>query len=205
MALTADVAGSSAPRSAPAANGSSNRAPAAQDRVETPAIVLITSTVVAAATAVVGGAPVAAALAVLALLPAAVVDLRERRLPNRLVALAGSVGLLAAALERTVGTRLDDVTIGQVVAGLAVLVGPLAVLHLISPAAMGFGDVKAGLVLGGAVGMVEPIAGLVTLTVAGGLGSVVGLVGRRRAIAFGPPLVLGAAVASAITPWVVGR
>ncbi len=33
--------------------------------------------------------------------------------------------------------------------------GPLLLLHLVSPAAMGFGDVKAGIVLGYALGLVH--------------------------------------------------
>jgi leader peptidase (prepilin peptidase)/N-methyltransferase len=60
---------------------------------------------------------------------------------------------------------------------------------------MGFGDVKAGVVLGAALGTVDWRLGIVALTVAAGLGVVVGAIRRSATIPFGPFLVLGAALA----------
>ena len=72
---------------------------------------------------------------------------------------------------------------------------PLLVLHLVAPRSMGFGDVKAALVLGAAVGTLAWQLGLVALCAAAGLGAGVGLARRSATIAFGPFLVAGAAVA----------
>ena len=92
------------------------------------------------------------------LVAAAVVDVAEHRLPNALVGLAaasrscwrcsaaGSADLLRSSRRRR---RL--------------LGGPLLVTHLVSPAGMGFGDVKAGAVLGAALGLLDPQIALLAL------------------------------------------
>ena len=55
------------------------------------------------------------------------------------LAVAGSADLLRSSLV-----------------GAALLGGPLLVTHLVSPAGMGFGDVKAGAVAGAALGLIDP-------------------------------------------------
>jgi leader peptidase (prepilin peptidase)/N-methyltransferase len=84
---------------------------------------------------------------------------------------------------------------GSMLLGASMMAGPMLLLHLVSPGSMGFGDVKAGVVLGAALGTLDWRLGLVALTVAAGLGVVVGAVRRSATIPFGPFLVLGATVA----------
>jgi len=142
-----------------------------------------------------GEVPVSAAVAPVALVPAAAVDLRTLRLPNRLVGLGSVAVAVTALLESWVGIRIDDVRLFAVALGVALLAGPLLAVHLIAPAAMGFGDVKLATVLGAAIGLHEPIAALVALLIACVVGVIGGLAGRRGVIPFGPALVLGSAMA----------
>lgn len=124
---------------------------------------------------------------------AAWVDLQSRRIPDELVALAllPSVGSAAAALV-TGGGATRMVTI---VFGIGILALPLLLIHLVSPSAMGFGDLKLAVALGAAVGLVDPVLGLVALCVASALTAAVGVATRRGALPFGPGLVIGAATA----------
>jgi leader peptidase (prepilin peptidase)/N-methyltransferase len=68
-------------------------------------------------------------------------------------------------------------------------------MHLASPSALGFGDVKLGAVLGAALGLIDPRLGLVALCVAAAVTSVVGLARHRESLPLGPGLVLGATIA----------
>jgi leader peptidase (prepilin peptidase)/N-methyltransferase len=83
---------------------------------------------------------------------------------------------------------------GPIVGAVAMSI-PVVALHLVSPASMGFGDVKAAMVLGGAVGTVDWRLGAVALCLAALTGSIAGVVMRRATIPFGPFLVAGALVA----------
>lgn len=123
------------------------------------------------------------------LMMAAAVDARELRLPDQLVALAALPLLVASTVALAVG-RPEIVT--GMLAGAAVAGLPVAVLHLVNPAAMGFGDVKTSLVLGAAMGLVEWRLALVTLGVAAGAAAATCTIRRRPSIAFGPFLVVGA-------------
>lgn len=136
----------------------------------------------------------ATALAVAAMAPAAVIDIRERRLPDRWVAFAAGV-LAAATWAVWVSGRSVDVS--SMFLGTAVMAGPILLLHLVSPASMGFGDVKAAVVLGAAVGSVDWQLAVAALTVGAGLAAAIGIVGRLRTIPLGPFLVLGSATALA--------
>ncbi len=141
-----------------------------------------------------GAAPVVAAtgLSLLLLTAAAFVDLAERRLPNELVAAAAVPVGVAAAVALAAGT--SSVATGAI--GGAALVGaPLLATHVVSPAGMGFGDVKAGTVLGAAVGLVSVPAAALTLLLALAGSGVWAVMRRRRHVALGPGLVLGALVA----------
>ena len=119
---------------------------------------------------------------------AAVVDVRELRLPDRLVAGAALPVLLFAGVAVVRG---EAGVVGQILLGAAVVALPLLVLHVISPVSLGFGDVKLGAVLGAALGLVDPRLGLVALCIASGGTVAVAAVLRRRALPFGPGLVLG--------------
>jgi prepilin signal peptidase PulO-like enzyme (type II secretory pathway) len=63
---------------------------------------------------------------------------------------------------------------------------------------MGFGDVKAGLVLGAALGLVDAQLGLFALVLGLGTGALWGLTRRARSIPLGPALVAGALTALAV-------
>ena len=133
--------------------------------------------------------PVAAAIGLVAALPAALVDVLDRRLPDRLVARAALAMIAAACIEAlTTGTSVRPV---DALLGAALLAGPIMVLHLVSPAAMGFGDVKASIVLGAALGLAGPNLSLIALLVASAGTAATGLATRHRYLPFGPGLVLG--------------
>ena len=126
--------------------------------------------------------------------PAAIVDIRERRLPDRWVAFAAGV-LAATTWAAWVFGQFVDLS--TMFLGAAVMAGPILVLHLVSPASMGFGDVKAAVVLGAAIGSVDWKLAVAGLTLAVGLAATIGIVARMRTIPFGPFLVLGSAIAVA--------
>ncbi len=150
-------------------------------------------TIALAVAVVVGAVPAAAAIGVALLIPAAVVDVEQRRLPDAWVvaAMGGLITTLAvgAAIR---GTNVTGAELNDVVGGAITMAIPILTLHLVSPAAMGFGDVKASVVLGAAVGTIDWRLGAVALCVAAAVGATTGLVTRRRTIPFGPFLVFGA-------------
>ncbi|MFW3172718.1 prepilin peptidase [Geodermatophilus sp. CPCC 206100] len=130
----------------------------------------------------------------------AVVDLRARLLPNRVVlpALLAGVALLAlpAALEGTWGALL------RAVLGAAALFTVFLVLALVSPGALGMGDVKLAAVVGLFLGWLgwAPLVGgalagfVVQAVVALGL-LAARRIGLRGELPFGPAMLAGAAVA----------
>ena len=107
--------------------------------------------------------------------------------------LAGRVGRCAVRRRTPRGLRSDP---GEVARrdrrGRIAMAVPVLILHVVSPDSMGFGDVKAALVLGAAVGTIDWRLGAVALCLAALSGAVAGVLGRRRTIAFGPCLVFGA-------------
>lgn len=133
------------------------------------------------------GVPAASSISVALLVPAATVDIVEKRLPNQIIA--------ASALALAVGFALNSSSVlaSNVMLGSALLAGPLLFLHLLSPGSMGFGDVKMALVLGAAVGAVHWQLALATIALAAGATATVALLRRMTEIAFGPGLVGAAA------------
>lgn len=127
---------------------------------------------------------------------AAIVDLRERRLPNTLT-LAGVMiaALTVLAVTAAEGAEAGGDVLLSVAGGAALLAGPLLVVHLVSPQGMGFGDVKAALALGAAVGLIDAWSALVALFIGSLLSGSAGLLTRRRHVPFGPGLVVGTALA----------
>jgi len=123
---------------------------------------------------------------------AALVDAQDRRLPNMLVGLGALPVGVAAAVAAAAGST--GVAIGAGV-GAALVSGPLLAAHLVSPTGMGFGDVKAGAVLGGAVGLVSTPSAVLALLLALAGSGLWAVVRRRRTIALGPGMVAGALVA----------
>jgi prepilin signal peptidase PulO-like enzyme (type II secretory pathway) len=122
----------------------------------------------------------------------AVIDIAERRLPNRIV-LPSAVVVLAAQIALFPDRALEWV-LAAVGAALFLLL-----LLLVHPAGMGMGDVKLMLLLGAALGSAV-VTALVVGSLAGGAYAAFLLVrsrgaARKHAFAFGPFLILGALVA----------
>jgi leader peptidase (prepilin peptidase) / N-methyltransferase len=128
-----------------------------------------------------------------------VIDLRHRRIPNRLVypATALSAGFIVAG--DLAGGHLDliDAAIGFGAYGVGLLV-----VALVAPKGMGMGDVK----LAGLIGLVLGSLGLELVAVGagvgillGGVGAIVALLlgaGRKTRVPYGPFMAAGAAVSA---------
>ncbi|WP_020573711.1 prepilin peptidase [Actinopolymorpha alba] len=124
------------------------------------------------------------------------VDLRVRLLPNAVVLPSYAVVAVLLTLAALVSGEWRHLA-GALLGGAA-LWAFLALLGLLSPSGMGFGDVKLGGVLGlglGWFGMGQVLVGTVLAFVLGALVSLVLIVARRAtrrsAIPFGPFLILG--------------
>jgi leader peptidase (prepilin peptidase) / N-methyltransferase len=117
------------------------------------------------------------------LVPAAVIDLRRRVIPNALMAAGAAAGLALLALLDP--GHLPGHVCAAVAAGTFLLVPAL-----VRPGAMGMGDVKLAAVLGLYLGAAVVPALLVALLAA----AAAGIAARRRTIPLGPFLALGGAV-----------
>jgi leader peptidase (prepilin peptidase)/N-methyltransferase len=134
------------------------------------------------------------------LLAISVIDFEHKIIPNRIVYPTIFVCLPLLALAALVDG--DAPRLGRAVIGGAAAWTLLLLVHLVSPAGMGFGDVRLSFVLGlmlGWLSLGHVVAGLFLGFV---LGAVVGLglvivAGRSRkdAVPFGPFLAGGAALA----------
>jgi len=134
------------------------------------------------------------------LLAISVIDLERNIIPNRIVypTVFLSVPLLAVAAV----AEGDLGRLGQAVVGAAAAWAALLVIHLVSPAGMGFGDVRLSFVLGLFLGWLDLRLVLIGLFLGFLLGSVLGVLlvvlrlrGRRDHIPFGPFLAAGAVLA----------
>ena len=133
-------------------------------------------------------------------LAAAVIDARHRIIPNRLV-YAGLIGFAVVLVAgRLAGQGTDPL---GALAGFLAFGGGLMLVALISPKGMGMGDVKLAALIGlvlGSLGMRYVAVAAGGAILAGGLGAVavlvVGKVGRKQAIPFGPYLAAGALVSA---------
>jgi leader peptidase (prepilin peptidase)/N-methyltransferase len=150
-------------------------------------IVCLASIIVAIATPTIAGVPIASGVAVAILVPAALIDLRTRRLPDLWVGAAAVAFLVVDALSRAIGT--SGVAPRDILLGALVMSGPLLLMHLASPSSMGFGDVKLAVVAGAALGATDWHLALPALALAAGATATVGIVARARYLAFGPGLV----------------
>jgi leader peptidase (prepilin peptidase)/N-methyltransferase len=141
-----------------------------------------------------GTVAVAGAIGIAMLVPAAVVDIEERRLPDAWVGAGAVAVIVTLAVDSVVGQPNDTELLSGVALGALAMGLPVLALHLVSPASMGFGDVKAAVVLGAAVGTADARLAAVALCLAAAGGAAVGLATRRRTIPFGPFLVVAAAL-----------
>mgnify|MGYP000916262924 FL=1 len=125
----------------------------------------------------------------------AAVDAVHGRLPDPAVALVALVGLVGGALFA--GAAGIEGWVTGAIAGAA----PMLVLHLVSPCAMGFGDVKFASALGGVLGSLgsdlatSALMVTLALALASALALIAGAAVRRCGLAFGPWLFLGASIA----------
>ena len=133
-----------------------------------------------------------------------IIDLRERRLPDRIVlpaVAAGAVLLGIGALGDRSPSRIATAAVGA-----GIFAGLLLGLHLLSPAGLGFGDVKLGVLLGlylGAVSLSLVLWGLVLGSLAGALIALPVAVRARStkaSIPFGPALAAGTVLALLLAP-----
>ena len=90
---------------------------------------------------------------------AATIDARWSRLPDRVV-LPGLAVFAAVLVVASAGTGSWGWVVAAL-AGAAVLAIPLLLVHLVSPAGLGFGDVKCGALIGAGVGVATGPAAVV--------------------------------------------
>lgn len=133
----------------------------------------------------------------------AIVDLREKRIPNRMLLLAAPV--VAALLVAGLLLRGQPERLLAVLAGSAVMFALYLLVALLMPSAMGMGDVKLAALLGaalGATGLTGWLVGLLAAFLVGGIVAVIALatrrIGLRGSIPFGPWMVVGAVVGLAL-------
>ncbi len=130
---------------------------------------------------------------------AAICDARIARLPNRLVVMTALPAVLLVIID--VG-RGQTEALGYVVGGSIVMTLPILMIHLVSPSAMGFGDVKLAAALGLPLGATDPRLSVGALFIASAVTGVAALVTRRASLPLGPGLVVGTAIAWAIGRWI---
>ncbi|SDO71754.1 leader peptidase (prepilin peptidase) / N-methyltransferase [Klenkia soli] len=132
------------------------------------------------------------------------VDLATHRLPDAVTFPALAVLLVSVGVDAAVVGSVDRARDGVVLGALAF--GVAAAVRLVTPAGLGFGDVKLlaplGVLLGWRGGGPLLLTGLFLGLLLGALGSLVLLALRRArwrsAVPFGPPLLVGAALAFAL-------
>lgn len=130
----------------------------------------------------------------------AVVDLRHRLLPNRVVGPASLAGALLLTAAAAVDGRWDDLMRAGL--GAVVLFSVFLALALISPSALGMGDVKLAALLGLYLGwlswnavLLGAAAGFVVQAALALLLLATRRIGLRGELPFGPAMLLGAAAA----------
>lgn len=130
---------------------------------------------------------------ILLLVPAALIDLEHRIIPNRITA-------LGALLALVIGLALDPAGEPERLVAGACAGGFLLAAALAYPGGMGMGDVKLAAVMGLFLGAAVAPALLIALLAGVALGAAViarkgARAGRKTAVPFGPFLALGALLA----------
>lgn len=131
--------------------------------------------------------PVAVMLALSSLTVASAIDRRTLRIPN--------VALLFAAALGVVACDAADVGVVPCAVSAVAASAPLLLIHLLDPAAMGFGDVKFAAAAGLAVAAVEWRSAILIPLIALGTALLIRIFAPRRARAFAPALLAGLCVA----------
>ncbi len=130
---------------------------------------------------------------ILIVVPAALIDLEHRIIPNKITALGGAVALL-------IGLALDPSGEPSRLIAAGAAGGFLLLAALAYPGGMGMGDVKLAGVMGLFLGAAVAPAVLIALLSGVLLGAVIiarkgAQAGRKTAVPFGPFLALGALLA----------
>lgn len=125
--------------------------------------------------------------AVLAL--AALVDVREHKLPNRLVGAALAV-VFAGVLSTTTAAPLISALSGMVLAG-----GLMLLVRMTR--GVGMGDVKMAAVIGASTGAAALVAAPLAIAIAALVAVMYGLLAHRRRLPLGPALWAGWAISLA--------
>lgn len=111
-------------------------------------------------------------------------DIRQRRLPNALT-LPGAAAILLGAAAAGRGL--------PALAGAAALAGTYLLVHLLAPVAMGAGDVKLAIGLGGLTGCFGAPVWFLAALGAPLLTALVGVLRGARAVPHGPAMCLATA------------
>jgi leader peptidase (prepilin peptidase)/N-methyltransferase len=136
---------------------------------------------------------IAVGVAVLSWMAAlSVVDIRQRRLPNRLT-LPGALMILVVA---TAGGRGVPAVIGA-----AALAGAYLVVHLLAPGAMGAGDVKLALGLGALTAALGTEVWALAALGAPLVTVVWAVLARARTVPHGPSMCLATLLALLLAVW----
>jgi leader peptidase (prepilin peptidase)/N-methyltransferase len=129
-----------------------------------------------------------------------VIDLEQHRLPNRIVYPTYAAGLVLLAVAAAVDSAWPAYLRG--LAAMAVLYAVFLLLALVSPNALGFGDVKLASLLGlylGYLGADRLALGLAAGMLLGAVAAVAllaaGRAGWRTHLAYGPALLAGSVLA----------
>ncbi len=130
----------------------------------------------------------------------AVQDSRTGRIPNASVlACAAPAIVLWVRLVAGPGPFQSgfegSVAASRLATGVVCLAAPLLILHLTSPAALGFGDVKLAIALSPAIAIVAPAFGLLALWLASAAALWCAVRAERSAVPFGPSLIAGSIAA----------
>lgn len=128
----------------------------------------------------------------------AAIDIRLLLIPRRIVWVGFGVGIALIALTTLPTDHPEKFT--ESLAGAALYFGFLFITHLISPAGMGFGDVRLAAILGLYLGRIALMMTAVGLFISCVFGVIFGLAvrhasGGRRHFPFGPGLAAGTLVA----------
>ena len=202
VGLVAGLLAARAAASFPWMTGPRTETPPPGPAVPAPLIVAVTALLFALAALRFGASAELPAYLVLAAAGVllAVVDLRHRLLPNRVVGPALVAGALLLTAAAAVDGRWDD--LARAALGAVVLFAVFLLLALISPSALGMGDVKLAGLLGlhlGWLGWDAVLLGAAAGFVVQAAVSLVLLVARRielrGELPFGPAMLAGAVLA----------
>jgi leader peptidase (prepilin peptidase)/N-methyltransferase len=116
-------------------------------------------------------------------------DIRQRRLPN-LLTLPGGIAILIGAVLAGCGV--------PAIAGAAALTGVYLLVYLVAPTAMGGGDVKLAIGLGGLAGCFGVDVWFLAAITAPLLTAVAALLSGARTVPHGPSMSLATAAAAGL-------